>query len=807
MIALAITWTMIIVGLTLWNFNQEQETTRKLAASQARAHISKDSAVRLWATRYGRIYVPAGELYSPDPYLAHIPERDLTSPNGLQLTMINPATIIRQLQEQFGHLYAVSGRITSLEPLSPKNQPDAWEKSALEKLNLGSEEVFEFTQLNGEPYLRLMQPLKVQAGCLLCHEYQNMRVGDIGGGIGVNLPMGDLVAQQNKKMLAGGGIFSLIWLLGMSGMLAAYQSIRKQRDSNLLATDAMHLSERRKTAILQAALDCIISIDKDGHILEFNPAAENTFGYKREEVIGKDMANLLIPETFREQHRNGLARQVETGESKLLDSRIEITAMRANGSEVPVELTISRTDLDNEIVFTAFLRDITEARYMSEQLSYQATHDALTGVLNRHTFENHLKTALNDDHDQYQNFLLFLDLDQFKIINRSSGHTAGDELLRQISVLLQMQISRNDVLARLGGDEFGILIHHSDQDSAHEIAINILDALRQYRFYWQSKSYAIGASIGIVATRGHEKSVAELINAGDAACGKAKEDGRDRIYIYHPDDEQLKQHQSELEWINHIQLALSEQRFKLLRQRIAPLNAPEHPLEQHFEILIRMVGEEGEIITPDQFIPAAEHYNLMPAIDHFVIDKTFEWLSQLDQEAQSNVLYCINLSGLSIADTEIQQFIQTQFKKYGILPSAICFEITETVAITNLNKAAAFIDKLHQLGCRFALDDFGSGMSSYGYLKNLPVDFLKIDSEFVREMTSNTVSLAMVRSIHEIGQVMGKQTIAEYVEDHATVTLLHGIGVDYAQGYYFSKPEPLPDYPVNTQQEDRTGSG
>lgn len=796
MIVLAIIWTVMIIGLATWNYIQGRETTRELATSQARAHLLKDSALRLWATQHGRIYVPVGENYAPDPYLAHIPERDISTTDGRKLSMINPASIIRQLQEQFGHLYAVSGSITSLEPLAPTNHPDEWERSALEKLGQGSEEVFEFTRLEGEPYLRLMQPLEVKAGCLLCHEYQNMAIGDIGGGIGVNLPMTELLSRQKAEMLADNGVFTLIWFLGISGMAVAYRFTSRQREHSRQAIDAMHQSERRKTAIMHSALDCIVSINKDGRILEFNPAAERTFGYKREAILGKDMANLLIPKSYRDRHREGLARQIETGEARLLGSRLEITAMRADGTEFPVELTISRTELDNEIVFTAFLRDITESRYMSEQLSYQATHDALTGVLNRHTFENHLKTAIEDAQEQIQNFLLYLDLDQFKIINRSSGHTAGDELLRQISVLLQMQISHTDVLARLGGDEFGILIHQSSQEKAQEIAANILDALRQYEFYWQNKSYAIGASIGIVSTLGHKKSVAELINAGDAACGKAKEDGRDRIYLYHPDDENLKQHQSELEWVSHIRLALAEQRFKLLRQEIKPLHSPDRAFEQHYEMLVRMVGKDDEFITPDQFIPAAEHYNLMPAIDQFVISQTFSWLSQLDQETQKKVLYCINLSGLSIADSETQQFIQTQFEKYKILPSAICFEITETVAITNLHKAAAFIDRLHSLGCRFALDDFGSGMSSYGYLKNLPVDYLKIDSEFVREMISNTVSLAMVRSIHEIGEVMGKKTIAEYVENMATVALLNDIGVDYAQGYYFSKPEPLPDYPA-----------
>lgn len=785
---LAIGWTVIIVAITILDVRKEKQSTRETAISQARAYFNKDTALRLWATRYGRIYVPVGEHYQPNPLLAHIPDRDVTTPAGIELTMINPATIIHQLDDNFSDLYGVSGRITSLRPLRSENLPDEWEKNALQQFQAGKQEVLEFTRINGEPVLRLIQPLKVEAGCLLCHGRQGFQVGDVAGGVGIKLPLQDLLAREHNEIIEEGIGILLLWLTGLVAIIIGYLRLRRQSIDRMQAIVALESSERRKSAVMEAALDCIVSIDANGQVIEFNPAAERTFGYRREDVIGQDMAELLIPVSKRESHHQGLRRQLSNKESRILNTRIETEALRSDGSEITVELTITRLDIDGEVIFTAFLRDITEARYMSEQLTWQATHDVLTGLSNRHVFGKRLTELAEADHDEHH-FLMYMDLDQFKVVNDYSGHGAGDELLRQLSALLQEQIQIKHVLARLGGDEFGLLLENCTLECAQEIAGRLLEAVRQFRFYWQDASFSVGISIGVVEISGSGETVPELLGAADAACYKAKEEGRNRMHLFQPDDQDLVRRRGEIVWISKIESAFEENRFLLYHQRMCQCAVENEDI--YLEILLRMKDRNGKLITPDRFIPSAERYKLMPSIDRWVIRKTFKWLSENENVRQRIRLCSINISGYSVADPYLQAYILDQLHEFGILPGIICFEITETAAITNLSQAMDFMGALHNKGCLFALDDFGSGMSSYGYLKRLPVDFLKIDGEFVRDIVFDNISHAMVRSIHEIGHIMGKKTIAEYVESEEILEMLTKLGVDLAQGYAIHEPQPL----------------
>ncbi|MEJ1298942.1 MAG: EAL domain-containing protein [Candidatus Sedimenticola sp. (ex Thyasira tokunagai)] len=784
-------WSLIMSGLWYLDVSEHKDATRAMATTQARAHFKKDTAFRRWATLHGRLYVPVGKHYQPEPLLADIPERDITTPSGLQLSLINPARIIRQLDEKFSDLYGVSGRIRSLTPLRPGNQPDAWEKKALEAFQRGVKEVTEFTEINGEPHLRLMQPLTMVEGCLLCHKKQGYKLGDTGGGVGIVLPMRELLAAEREALQEEGVLFSLIWLLGVCGIALGYFYLQHQVKLRRTASEAVISSEKRKSGIMEAALDCIVTIDSKGRILEFNPAAEKTFGYQREQVVGQQMAELLVPPGLREHHRSGMKHHMETGEYNLLGNRVETTAMRSDGSEFPAEITVSRIDLGDEILFTAYIRDITAAQYLTEQLSYQASHDSLTSLINRHTFEQHLKELTKSSSSQQHHCLLYIDLDRFKVINDSSGHAAGDELLRQLSLILLESVRASDLLARLGGDEFGLLLERCSLEKGEKIASTILDQIRNYRFHWQDKIFTIGASIGLMPMSDLGVSHSELLSAADAACYKAKEEGRNQVYVFQPDDEELAQRRGEMGWISHIQTAFEEGRFQLYKQDIQPISGREAGDRAHYEILLRMLDRGGEVITPGQFIPAAERYQFMPTIDRWVIKNTFSYLASLDDLEEKVALCSINLSGCSITDLTCASFIEEQLVEYGIPPGIICFEVTETTAISNLSKAIRFMERLHTTGCLFALDDFGSGMSSFGYLKNLPVDFLKIDGEFVRDMVSDDISRAMVRSINEIGQVMGKKTIAEYVENREIMAQLKVLGVDYAQGYAVHKPEPL----------------
>ncbi|MDZ8239575.1 MAG: EAL domain-containing protein [Nostoc sp. ChiQUE01a] len=433
--------------------------------------------------------------------------------------------------------------------------------------------------------------------------------------------------------------------------------------------------------------------------------------------------------------------------------------------------------------------DVTQNRKLSRQLSWQASHDALTGLVNRQEFERRVKQALRLASLNYQvHALCYLDLDHFKIVNDTCGHVAGDELLRQITVLLQEKIRKTDTLARLGGDEFGVLLNECTLEQALRVANDLLECVQEFRFVWQEQVFSIGASIGLVSIDTNSESLAEIISTADAACYTAKNRGRNRVYVAQTDDQERLQQRGEMQWVSRISQALESDWFCLYAQKIAAITQASQNGD-HYEVLLRLRDEQGNLVLPMAFIPAAERYNLMHLIDRWVIRTLFENWSTVVGDEQS--IYAINLSGSSINDDRFINFLYEQFTLHSISPQRICFEITETVAIANLIKARQFIQSLQQMGCRFALDDFGAGMSSFAYLKSLPVDYLKIDGSFIRNIIENPVDNAIVTAITHIGSVMGIQTIAEFVENEAILERIKALGIDYAQGYGIAVPCPL----------------
>ncbi len=446
-----------------------------------------------------------------------------------------------------------------------------------------------------------------------------------------------------------------------------------------------------------------------------------------------------------------------------------------------------------ERVFAA-VEDITEARALSQQLRFQAAHDALTGLVNRREFENRLERALKSAGDgRSQHAVCYLDLDQFKVVNDTCGHVAGDELLGRLGRVLAHQVRRQDTLARLGGDEFGVLLENCSMHVAERVANALRRCIEDFRFAWENQVFGIGASIGVVAIEGRGQTVSSILSAADAACYAAKDRGRNRIHIYHEGDVELARRHGEMRWVTRIQTALEENRFELARQRIVSLPAAAGT-DTHYELLLRMRDEDGNLVLPESFLPAAERYNLSVKLDRWVVKEAFRLLT-LDPDHLERLFLCsINLSGVSLADEDFLIFVTTELASTGLPPGKVCFEITETAAIANLPGAMRFIEVLRRIGCRFALDDFGSGLSSFAYLKSLPVDFLKIDGVFVKDIVEDPIHRELVRSINEIGHVMGKRTIAEFVESEAILRALNEIGVDYAQGFELGKPELLPKH-------------
>jgi diguanylate cyclase (GGDEF)-like protein/PAS domain S-box-containing protein len=560
------------------------------------------------------------------------------------------------------------------------------------------------------------------------------------------------------------------------------------------AEEALFTEKERLHVTLSSIGDAVITTDTEGRVTYLNPVAEEMTGWTNSFALGRKLDDVFF--IVEEQTGEPAANPVESVIRREMPlERPECTVLvRSDGMRFSIEDTASPIrDRDGKALGVVLVfHDVTQARKMAVQLRYQATHDGLTGLINRTELERRLQHLLNSERaENRQHSLLFLDLDRFKVVNDTCGHVAGDELLRQLSNLLRNSLRQSDTMARLGGDEFAVLLDCCAAAPALDVAESLRRIVSDFRFVWQEKTFPVGVSIGAVTFDEGNATVADVFRMADAACYVAKDKGRNRIQAYSPDDDMLARLHGEVGWLDRIRKALDEDRFVLYAQRIAPLRQGSAVEEHdHFELLLRMV-EDGKVVPPMAFIPAAERYGLMPAVDRWVIRNAFSSYMKRAALGHSQGTFAINLSGASISDEHFLEFVLTQFAQHNVPPQTVCFEITETSAIANLNHAAALIQKLKAIGCRFSLDDFGSGMSSFAYLKHLPVDFLKIDGSFVKDMVEDPIDLAMVQSINNIGHVMGIQTIAEFVENDAILDALRKVGVDFAQGYGVAKPVPL----------------
>jgi diguanylate cyclase (GGDEF)-like protein len=479
---------------------------------------------------------------------------------------------------------------------------------------------------------------------------------------------------------------------------------------------------------------------------------------------------------------------------------------RRDGAEFAVRASAApiRNRDDRIIGAVLVFHDVSEKRRLTQQLTWQASHDALTGLPNRREFETRLAHALAVARaERHHHVLLYVDLDQFKVVNDTAGHLAGDALLMAVSALLRRRLRDSDTIARLGGDEFGVLLESCPLEQARRIAEELRLAIKDFRFAWRERVFQVGASIGLAPINSETASVEGALAAADVACYAAKDLGRDRVHLHHEDDAELTRRHGEMLWVSRITSALEEDRPVLYSQPIVPVRA-DAGLEPHYEMLVRLRDERGALVPPGAFLPAAERYGLMGKLDRWVLQNALAWYREHHGTgAAPEVGLCaINISGVSLADDELLAFVEEQLQRFGVPPERLCFEITETAAISRLARATRFIEALRAQGCRFALDDFGSGFSSFAYLKNLPVDYLKIDGNFIRDLARSPSDCAIVAAINQAAHALGIRTIAEWVENDATLRKLREIGVDYAQGLGIAAPVPL--YP---SRDDRALSG
>ena len=546
--------------------------------------------------------------------------------------------------------------------------------------------------------------------------------------------------------------------------------------------------------ILAAAITAIdepvIIISPRGQVRFVNAAARRLLGFVDIE-LPSDINELLpvVDENQRESIR--ISSQKLSDAAFLQRINEQAVILRHNGSEFPFEMRVTRLQVVDGEAFMLCVHDLYHTRSLADTLHFHRSHDQLTGLCNRAEFERQVQEALKQAMQTHQSHLLvFIDIDQFKLINDSCGHVAGDELLRQLAELFRAGLTgEHDVLARLGGDEFGILLWAQTLAEAEPWLKQLIAEVRDFEFSWADREFPISISAGVSELKGDEISWAQALGQADAACYQAKENGGNRYVVFSGSDEQLAQRQTEMQWVSRIVQALQQDRFQLWAQRIQPIHQAVE--QEHMEILVRMLDTDGSTIPPGLFLPAAERFNLVLMLDKWVISRTFDWMNRRQQQ-QLPLPHCsINLSGTSINQPQFHEFVANELKRSGVNPRNICFEVTETAAIENLQKARLFIQQMQQLGCTFALDDFGSGMSSFAYLRTLPVNYLKIDGVFIKELPDNPIDLAMVKAINEVGKVMGMKTVAEFVENDRILTCLKAIGVDYAQGYGVEKPKPL----------------
>ncbi len=564
--------------------------------------------------------------------------------------------------------------------------------------------------------------------------------------------------------------------------------------------------EREKAVVTLASIaDGVVTTDSDGHITYINPAAEQLLGETDQDLLGTHWHEIFDLQS--EATGKRILNLKDIAESGPESDAVDSVLISRDGNQTAVHFSVApivKGMRHSGAVIT--FRDVRRERELKRRLAWKASRDDLTGLLNRSEFRRSVGLTIETTQDPDSNHcLLYIDLDEFKVVNDTCGHKAGDDLLRQVSAALQSQLREADTIARLGGDEFGVLLRNCPPDRGVEIANNLIEVINDKRFIYSEKVFHVGASIGLVSVNQLTSDLEDLIATVDAACYAAKEQGRNRVFVGEIDADKISHRMEELRQASHIRHALKENRLMLYKQSIVATDDPDPGNEAHAEILVRMVDENGELVVPGAFIPIAERHGLMQDIDRWIINHLFEregdrlkqWRPshRIKGKPSHDFVYSINLSGSSLTDPTFLDFVKAKLQEHQIPGGAVAFEITETQVITHLDKAVAFISALKEIGCKFLLDDFGSGMSSFGYLKNLPVDYLKIDGLFVKDIMSDPIDRSMVNMINEIGHVMGLTTIAEYVENDDIMREITEIGVDMAQGYSISRPQPIEDRP------------
>lgn len=574
-----------------------------------------------------------------------------------------------------------------------------------------------------------------------------------------------------------------------TGVMGSITDITKSKENELLIRE----SEEKFKALYDENPSIFFTLDSKYRIASANEYGAEQIGSPVEDLVGKPYLSLVYRDDLKKAE-DFLGRCL-SNESQI--ERCEIRKCSKKGALIWMRMTARKVmGADNSFQIMLVCEDITEMKLLSNQLAYQARHDALTGLINRYELENRIKHSHKQSIRTGQvHAICYMDLDQFKVVNDTCGHLAGDEMLRQLGALLREK-SKDHTVARLGGDEFAVLINSNDLDEAYNLIESIRDAIEKFRFVWVGRIFSVAASCGLARISTETQNVNDLLRQADIACYEAKESGGNRIQVYQSGKHGLTEEKGDVHWLSELKVAMDENRLQLFAQPI--LAKGESASGQRYELLLRFKDRDGQIHLPCRFLQAAERYNYSTTLDAWVVDSYLNWLMENHGHLAQLDKCFINLSGRSLGDGSFSDHLIDSFRCLKVPAKKICFEITETAAIGDLDTALDFMERLSKLGIEFALDDFGSGMSSFAYLKHLPVDYLKVDGEFSLDVDEDPIDQAMMKSIVEIARVMGKKTVAEFVESASVLNMLHSIGVDYAQGYHLGRPQPL----VKFENED-----
>jgi len=609
--------------------------------------------------------------------------------------------------------------------------------------------------------------------------------------------------QANRFML----VFTIVLAI-LAVVVVVWSLFINSKRSRAKAQAILRKNQETTVATMGSIEEAVIILNAKGKVEYLNPVAEKLLGYKLKQITHKKLDEIF---DLRDVDHNKILQEILSYcTTEVKSASIPQQAMLWRKYKgIPIAgsfTTLVDTDGNNDGVVIVF-RDLVDSIKMNKKLHYFATHDDITSLINRREFICRLQLALDKAKESgLVSVLIFLDLDQFKIVNDSCGHLVGDELLEKIARLLESNIRETDTLARLGGDEFAILLDDCNIESATEVAAKLNEAINNYHFKWQKKVFDIAASLGIVEIIADNYSVSELLSLADSACYLAKQDGRNRFHVYSADDDAMIKHRRDIQWVQRIQQAYKDNRFRLFLQEIKPLQSNSDLEYKHFEVLLRMLGDDDKVILPMSYILAAERYDKMADLDAWVIENAFDALLEY-LKLDSKVSFAINLSGQSLGNIEIMKLINSKLEQAPELCKHVIFEITETAAITSPSQAEKFVSVLRRRGVRFSLDDFGTGLSSFAYLKNLKVDYIKIDGQFIRDISTDKVNFALVEAVNDIAHVMGLKTIAEYVESELTKETLKKIGIDYGQGLWFSRPTPIEDcMPISANDVEKSVS-